>query len=88
MLLNPESWDCWLCRKDGVVLLQCTTTDCSKWGFYLATSRFEPSLEVKKHVWVQIASGELLLNGNKLQVGDGAAVSEESVLKIRATKVQ
>jgi len=39
-------------------------------------------------VWVQIASGELLLNGTKLQVGDGAAVSEESVLKIRATKVQ
>ena len=32
-------------------------------------------------MWVQIASGELLLNGNKLQVGDGAAVSEESVLK-------
>ena len=37
-------------------------------------------------MWVQIASGELLLNGNKLQVGDGAAVSEESVLKIRGTR--
>ena len=88
MLLNPESWDCWLRRKEGVVLRQCTPTHCSTWEFYLATRRFEHSLEVKKHVWVQIASGELLLNGNKLQVGDGAAVSEESVLKIRATKVQ
>lgn len=45
-------------------------------------------MEEKNHVWVQIVSGELLLNGTKLQAGDGAAVSEESVLKIRATKVQ
>jgi redox-sensitive bicupin YhaK (pirin superfamily) len=43
-------------------------------------------MEVKKYVWVQIVSGELLLNGTKLQAGDGAAVSEESVLKIRGTK--
>jgi len=35
---------------------------------------------------VQIVSGELLLNGTKLQAGDGAAVSEESVLKIRGTR--
>ena len=37
-------------------------------------------------MWVQIASGELLLNVTKLQAGDGAAVSEESVLKIRGTR--
>ena len=43
-------------------------------------------MEEKKHVWVQIVSGELLLNGPKLQAGDGAAVSEESVLKIRGTR--
>ena len=43
-------------------------------------------MEVKKHVWVQIVSGELLLTGTKLQAGDGAAVSEESVLKIRGTR--
>ena len=43
-------------------------------------------MEEKKHVWVQIVSGELLLNGPKFQAGDGAAVSEESVLKIRGTK--
>ena len=57
-------------------------------GILFGNQDIEHPLEVKKHVWVQIASGELLLNGNKLQVGDGAAVSEESVLKIRATKVQ
>ena len=43
----------------------------------------EHPLEVKKHAWVQIVSGELLLNGTKLQDGDGAAVSDESVVKIR-----
>ena len=35
---------------------------------------------------VQIVSGELLLNGTKLQDGDGAAVSEESVVKIRSSR--
>ena len=43
-------------------------------------------MEEKKHVWVQIVSGELLLNWPKLQAGDGAAVSEESVLKIWGTR--
>ena len=33
---------------------------------------------------VQIVSGELLLDGTKLQDGDGAAVSEESVVMIRS----
>ena len=47
----------------------------------------EHPLEVKKHVWVQIVSGELLLNGYKLQSGDGEAVIEENILKIRATKM-
>ena len=79
LLAAPEGWGGALTMHDDALLYM---------GFYLATRRFEHSLEVKKHVWVQIASGELLLNGTKLQVGDGAAVSEESVLKIRATKVQ
>ena len=57
-------------------------------GILFDNQEIEHPLEVKKHVWVQIVSGELLLNGTKLQAGDGAAVSEESVLKIRATKVQ
>ena len=43
-------------------------------------------MEVKKHAWVQIVSGELFLNGTKLQDGDGAAVSEESVVKIRSSR--
>ena len=57
-------------------------------GILFDNQEIEHPLEVKKHVWVQIVSRELLLNGNKLQAGDGEAVIEESVLKIRATKVQ
>ena len=43
-------------------------------------------MEVKEHVWVQIVSGELLLNVTKLQDVDSAAVSEESVVKIRSSR--
>ena len=35
---------------------------------------------------VQIVSGELLLNVTKLQDGDGATVSEESVVEIRSSR--
>ena len=43
-------------------------------------------MEIRKHAWVQIVSGELLLNGIKLQAGDGEAFSEESVVKIRSSR--
>ncbi len=35
-----------------------------------------------RHAWVQVINGELSLNGKQLRAGDGAAVSEESELKI------
>ncbi len=37
-----------------------------------------------RHGWVQVLRGETSVNGNRLAAGDGAAVSEESVLTIRA----
>lgn len=37
-----------------------------------------------RHAWVQLISGELEVNGEKLEAGDGAAVSDESRLKINA----
>jgi redox-sensitive bicupin YhaK (pirin superfamily) len=39
-----------------------------------------------RYGWVQVATGEVELNGQKLQAGDGAAVSEESLLTLRGTK--
>jgi redox-sensitive bicupin YhaK (pirin superfamily) len=37
-----------------------------------------------RHAWLQIISGSLDLNGQKLNTGDGAAVSDERSLNIRA----
>jgi redox-sensitive bicupin YhaK (pirin superfamily) len=44
------------------------------------------ALGAKRHAWVQIAKGEVELNGKKLNQGDGAAVSEERSLTIKATQ--
>jgi redox-sensitive bicupin YhaK (pirin superfamily) len=42
-------------------------------------------LDAKRHAWLQVAKGEVELNGHKLREGDGAAISEEKELTIKAT---
>jgi redox-sensitive bicupin YhaK (pirin superfamily) len=37
-----------------------------------------------RHAWVQVISGAVDTNGHTLEAGDGAAVSEESLLKLTA----
>ncbi len=37
-----------------------------------------------RHAWLQLIRGQVRLNGTALGAGDGAAVSDESALKIRA----
>ena len=37
-----------------------------------------------RHAWVQLISGSLDVNGETLNAGDGAAISEETALKIKA----
>jgi redox-sensitive bicupin YhaK (pirin superfamily) len=37
-----------------------------------------------RHAWIQIIKGEIDLNGETLNVGDGAAISDESLLKIKS----
>jgi quercetin 2,3-dioxygenase len=39
-------------------------------------------LQPDRHAWIQVARGSVAVNGKNLQQGDGAAVSEESVVKI------
>lgn len=41
-------------------------------------------LDEQRHAWVQVISGQLTLNGEALNAGDGAAVSEENRLTITA----
>jgi redox-sensitive bicupin YhaK (pirin superfamily) len=43
------------------------------------------ALGEKRHAWLQVAKGEVELNGQTLQQGDGAAVSDEKELTIKAT---
>jgi redox-sensitive bicupin YhaK (pirin superfamily) len=38
-----------------------------------------------RHAWVQVVRGAVRLNNTPLTAGDGAAVSKEAVLQIRAT---
>ena len=44
----------------------------------------ELSLAPGRHAWVQVATGPVALNGLSLAEGDGAALSGESVLRVRA----
>jgi quercetin 2,3-dioxygenase len=37
-----------------------------------------------RHAWLQIARGGVSVNGTKLNAGDGAAVSEEGTLEVKA----
>ncbi|PYS98794.1 MAG: quercetin 2,3-dioxygenase [Acidobacteria bacterium] len=39
-----------------------------------------------RHAWIQLISGELDVNGDNLQAGDGAAISDETSLKLRSLK--
>jgi redox-sensitive bicupin YhaK (pirin superfamily) len=43
-------------------------------------------LRAHRHAWVQVARGAVLLNGEPLSASDGAAVTDEAALTIRATQ--
>lgn len=42
------------------------------------------SLNRNRHAWIQLISGSLDINGETLNAGDGAAINDESLLKIKA----
>lgn len=44
----------------------------------------EHRLESGRHAWIQVARGSVEVNGEKLEQGDGAAISEEASIKSRA----
>jgi quercetin 2,3-dioxygenase len=57
----------------------------------LLTAVLEPNqqvsyeLGVDRYGWLQITQGEILLNGQKLEAGDGVAISQEQKIEIAAT---
>jgi redox-sensitive bicupin YhaK (pirin superfamily) len=52
----------------------------------ILSSDEEASLDLAagRHAWIQLISGSLEVNGETLEAGDGAAISEETVLSVRA----
>jgi redox-sensitive bicupin YhaK (pirin superfamily) len=45
-----------------------------------SAEKLETPIGPGRHAWVQVASGNVVLNGHALKTGDGAAVSEENML--------
>jgi redox-sensitive bicupin YhaK (pirin superfamily) len=48
--------------------------------------RLRHELKDGRHAWLQVLRGSVSLNGKELATGDGAAISEESALDIRANE--
>jgi redox-sensitive bicupin YhaK (pirin superfamily) len=46
----------------------------------------EHQLGAGRHAWLQVIKGAVGLNGNRLSAGDGAAVSEETSLRVSASE--
>ena len=42
------------------------------------------NLNTGRHAWIQLISGAIDVNGTTLDAGDGAAISDETILKIRS----
>jgi redox-sensitive bicupin YhaK (pirin superfamily) len=59
-------------------------------NLYLARPGAGEKLDLPLHWdrkgWLQLASGELTVNGQKLAEGDGMAISEESAVKVQAVE--
>jgi len=51
----------------------------------ILSPKAETSYELRKGrgAWIQVAKGELTLNGHTLKAGDGAAVEDEKILKFK-----
>ena len=76
-----------LASKDGRVNSQKIHQDVDLYASILESGKTqEMSLRKGRAAWIQLAEGELEVNGEVLESGDGMAVQEESTLKIKANK--
>jgi len=61
--------------------------DADVWVADLAQGKaVEHTLSPRRHAWLQVARGGLSLNGTPLKAGDGAAISDETTLRIAASE--
>jgi redox-sensitive bicupin YhaK (pirin superfamily) len=55
-------------------------------GLFTAGEQGELSLAPGRHAWVQVARGRVRVNGAELSAGDGAAISDESAVRIEGVE--
>jgi hypothetical protein len=53
-------------------------------GKLKADQKAEHALNPARHAWLQVTRGSVTANGQKLQAGDGAAISEEAKVSLKA----
>lgn len=66
--------------RDGSVTIHADVTLHA--GLLAAGERARHVVAPGRHAWIQIARGEVALNGERLEAGDGAAVSEAGALEL------
>lgn len=76
---------CLLASPDGAEESLRWGQDARLWAATLAEGQaVEQSFGPGRHAWIQVTRGGLRVNGTELSAGDGAAVSEETTLKLEA----
>jgi hypothetical protein len=55
-------------------------------GLFDAGERTELALAPGRHAWIQVARGQVQVNGRELSAGDGAALSDEPKLSIEGVR--
>lgn len=68
--------------RDGAITVHADTDLYA--GLFAPGERARMALAPGRHAWIQVARGEIAVNGQSLVQGDGAAVSEETVVDITA----
>ncbi len=66
--------------RDGSLTIHCDTAVYS--GFFDKGESADLRISPGRHVWLQVARGRIRANGQDLNVGDGAALSDESSLRL------
>lgn len=66
--------------RDGSVTIHADALVYS--GLFDKGAAAEMSLAIGRHAWVHVADGKASINGHELSAGDGAAISDESAVKI------
>ena len=54
-------------------------------GLLAAGEQTRIDLRPGRHAWIQVATGEIAVNGEALRAGDGAAISDETTLTVAAS---